>query len=451
MTQRDFGRANRIARRLAIVAAAAALGLAAVPAAASAVTAWVSPAPVKGPFSSCATPGYNSIQEAITTSPPKATIHVCAGEYKEQVVIEKSDTVAADPGAKLQVPASPANSTTTCDVQVPAEDEQQDLVTICGGAKVKITNLTLEGRWPAGPECPKDFNDIMVGGSSTLTLTGSRISHAGAEPLNGCQQGIGIQIGRNRIGQVGSAKLSNDVIEGYQKNGITVDAPGSKASIKGLTIKTVPTSAISQNGVQVSRGAVAKISGSTIEGNECNAPSCGPNTSGFKGPEEWEEAEDSTGVLFYLAGGGSSVKSSTISGNDIGVYNMTNAAGAKTTVSGDTFTANRYWGVALDEGSALVSNNTISGPGLVGIQIVQYAKFEQFHSPSRGQAFGATGTGKADAISGMTQCAVEGFSDNEPGDIAGSLTLTKSLSKFSGNKTELCNNNTNGKLAISVS
>ena len=46
---------------------------------------------------------------------------------------------------------------------------------------------------------------------------------------------------------------------------------------------------------------------------------------------------------------------------------------------------------------------------------------------------------------------MEGFSDNEAGDKAGSLTLTKSLSKFSGNTTELCNNNTNGKLTISVS
>src|SRR4029077_997410 len=97
----------------------------------------------------------------------------------------------------------------------------------------------------------------------------------------GCQQGIGIQVGRNKIGQVGSAKLSSDLIEGYQKNGITVDGPGSKASVKGTTIKSAPSSVIAQNGIQVSRGATTKISGSTIEGNECNVGSCGPNTSGF--------------------------------------------------------------------------------------------------------------------------------------------------------------------------
>src|SRR4029077_4863916 len=116
---------------------------------------------------------------------------------------------------------------------------------------------------------------------------------------------------------------------------------------KGTTIKSAPSSVIAQNGIQVSRGATTKISGSTIEGNECNVGSCGPNTSGFKGPEEWEEAEDSTGILFYEGGSGSTVRSSTISGNDIGVYNLLNAASAKTSVTGDTLTGNRYWGVAL--------------------------------------------------------------------------------------------------------
>jgi hypothetical protein len=111
---------------------------------------------------------------------------------------------------------------------------------------------------------------------------------------------------------------------------------------------------------------------------------------------------------------------------------------------------NRYWGVALDEGSANLTSDTIAGPGLVGVQIVQYAKDEQFHEPSRGQAVGASGTGKSDAITGMTHCAVEGLSDNEPADLAASLTLSKSLAKFSGNTTSVCTNNTNGKLTVNV-
>lgn len=451
MTTRT-GAPLKASRRIVVLVVMAFAVAAAIPTvAAAAKTAFVSNAPVKGPFNSCATPGYNSIQEAAKTEPSHTTIHVCVGTYVEQARIEKAVSIVADSGATLKLPGSPANSTTTCDVQEPTKDEQQDLLTICGAGKVNISGLTLEGKWIA-PACAKDLNGIMVGGNSSLNLSGSKILYAGSEPVS-CGQGIGIQVGRNKIGQIGSVKLSNDLIEGYGKNGITVDGPGSKASIKEVTIKTVPTSVQAQNGIQVSRGAVAKISGVTIEGNECNAGSCGPNASinKFKGPEEWEEAEDATAILFYEAAGGSSVKTSKLTGNDIGVYNMTNAATAKTTLTGNTLKGNRYWGIALDEGSATVNNNTISGPGLVGIQIVQYAINEQFHEPARGQAFGAAGTGKADTISGMTQCAVEGLSDNEPGDKAGSLTLTKSLSKFSSNKTELCNNEVNNKLTISVS
>jgi parallel beta-helix repeat protein len=420
-----------------------------VPAVASASTVFVGNEPVKGPFNSCATPGYKGIQEAVSTNPPKTTVHVCAGKYEEQVRIEKPDTIVADAGAKLMLPGSPANSTTACDVQE-GGDEQQDLVTICGAGKVKISGLTLEGRW-AEVNCAKDFNDIMVGGSSNLMLTESKILHAGVEPLSGpgggCQQGIGIQIGRNKIGQVGSATLANDLIEGYQKNGITVDAPGSKATIKGVTVKSEPTSQIARNGIQVSRGATAKITSSTIEGNECNAGSCGGN----KGFSPFQEEEDATGILFYLAGSGSSVKNSTINGNDIGVYNLLRGSeSAKTTLTGNSLSGNRYWGVALDQGSATVSNNTINGPGLVGIQIVQYDEEHQGLGKAPGQEFGAKGTGKSDTITGMTACALEGLSDNGPKDPFASLTITKSLSKFSGNATEICNNNTTSKLLISL-
>jgi hypothetical protein len=447
MPKKNHGRAAKSCRRTVVLAATALAGLAAVPALASAAgTVFVGTEPVKGPFNSCATPGYKGIGEAIAANPAKTTIHVCAGAYKEQVRIEKAVSIVADAGAKLQLPASPANSTTTCDVQVAGEDEQQDLMTICGAGKVSVLGLTLEGRWTE-VNCAKDFNDIMVGGNSTLTLTESKILHAGLEPINGCQQGIGIQIGRNRIGQVGSAKLTNDLIEGYQKNGITVDAPGSKATIKGVTVKSSPTSEIAQNGIQVSRGAVAKITGSTVEGNECNVGSCGGN----KGFSPFQEEEDSTGILFYLAGSGSSVKGSAINGNDIGIYNLLRGSeSAKTSVTANSLKGNRYWGIALDQGSATVSNNNISGPGLVGIQIIQYDEEHQGLGKAPGQEFGAKGTGKGDTISGMSACALEGLSDNGPNDKFASLTITKSLAKFSGNATEICNNNTTSKLLISL-
>jgi nitrous oxidase accessory protein NosD len=444
MRQGNVRRFAWLCRRIATGTAALLSIAIAAPSMASAGTVWVSPSPATSGGTSCSSPGFNSIQEAISHNPANSKVHVCAGTYEEQVVIAKPDKVMADPGATLRVPASPVNSTTACDVA-----EEQDLVTICGAGIVTIGGLALDGSWTGPVNCAHNYDAVLVAGNSDLRLSGSTISHAGAVPINGCQAGIGILVGHARNSQVGSALLKGDLIEGYQKDGVTVDGPGSTAKISGLTIKTAPSAVTAQSGIQVSREATAKISSTTIEGNECNVASCGPNTKGF-GVEEWEEAEDATGILFYEGASGSSVKSSTIDGNDIGIYNMLSGASAITGIKGNTLKGNRYWGVAIDEGTTKVDNNMISGPGLVGIQIVQYAKHEQFHEPSRGQAVSAKGTGKADTISGMTQCAVEGLSDNELGDLAATLTLTKSLAKFSGNTVPTCTNNTNGKLAINV-
>jgi Periplasmic copper-binding protein (NosD) len=433
-------RKSRIAmtrwRRIAACAlAASAVALVAPAIASAASTAFVSPAPVKGPFNSCATPGYNSIQEAISVSAPKTTVHVCAGTYKEQVKIEKPDSIAAEAGATLMLPASPANTVSACDVQE-VNYEDQDQIVICGAGKVSIAGLTIDSKWTE-VNCAKQFYGILVGGNSQLTMTNTSIVHAGFDPLEGagggCQQGVALQIGHKKNGQVASAKLSGDQISGYQKNGITIDGPGSKAKMTGVTVKSEPSSVISRNGMQVSRGATVKATGSTFEGNECNvSPNCSSNPSGN---------EDATGILFFEAASGSQVKGSTINGNDYGIYNFLGAESSKTTIASDTLKGNRYWGIALDQGSASLSGNTISGPGNVGIQLNQY----------EGQAFGAHGTGKTEAITGMSLCALEGISDNKLSDFPASLTITKSVGKFSGNTQELCNNNTTGSMTISVS
>lgn len=443
MTRRNsVGAAWLLWRITACGAATVAFAIAAPTMASAMGTVWVSPSPVAPHGTSCSSPEFNSIQAAVSASTNK-TIRVCAGTYTEQVSIDRQDTVMGEGGATLKLPASPANSTSACDVA-----GEQDLVTLCGAGKVKISGLTLEGTWPTN-SCGGDQVDVLVAGGSSLTLEASKILHAGPEPANyGCGNGLGLMIGHKRNGQVGSAKIASVSIEGYEKNGITVDGPGSKATISGATIKGQPLVNVAQNGIQVSRGATVKVSGATIEGNECGAGSCGPNTHGFAGPEEWEEAEDATAILFYEAGK-SSVKRSNLNGNDIGVYNLLEA-GAKTTISGNTLKGNRFWGIALDEGAAKINSNTISGPGKAGIQIVQYAKHEEFHEPGRGQAFSAGGTGSGDAISGM-ECALEGFSDNEPGDLAAALAIKHSVGKFSGNTQELCNNNSNGKLTVSIS
>lgn len=436
MRKRKSRTSVSVCRRLAKWAVATSAIALAVPAIASAApTVFVSTEPVKGPFNSCLTPGYKGIQEAATANPAKTNIHVCKGTYEEQVVLTKADNIVADPGATLKLPASPMPTKSPCD----KETEEQDLLMACTAGKVNISGLTLDGAWPG--TCNDNLYTLNTGGGVKLTLTGSTIKHAGAVPINGCQGGIGVGIGRKFTGQVATATLTSDTIEGYQKGGIKVDGPGSSAKISGVTVTGVgPTDKIAQNGIQIARGAKAKISGSTVTGNECEVTSapCGPNAL---------TETQSGGILIFGQASGVKVSSSNISKNDIGIYY---AAGFESeapsesvaaTISGNTLEEDRYEGMVLEEGTVKASNNKIIGNGKanVGIQLLQFG----------GNTLGLKATGKSDAISGMKKCAVEGLSDNEAADKLETLSLTKSLSKFSGNAQPSCNNN-EAKIVLSI-
>jgi nitrous oxidase accessory protein NosD len=410
MKLRTFACAPGVGRKLVVLAITCTAMFAAVPAVASATAVWVSPATPAAPFNSCASPGYSSIQQAISVNAPSTTVHICAGTYKEQLTIEHAVTLAAEPGAKLQLPASPA-ITTLC-----AAANETALVNICGTGTVKITGLSIEGNFPI-TGCGDETYDVIAGGNAKLVMSAATV--VGPEVpsgLKGCQTGVAIQVGRHFTGQVATATITNTSVSEYNKNGITVDNVGSAATIKGGSVTNIPSPIIATNGIQISRGAVGKVIETAISGNECNAGSCGPGAI----------FEQATGVLFYEAGSGSSVAKANLSKNDIGVYHSSKEETTKPQVgiNSNTLSENRYEGVVLDQGYAVVNKNTITGPANVGIMLLQYAGGEP-------QAFGPRGKGSEDTISGMTVHAVEGLSDNEPGDQFGSFTITKSA--ISGN------------------
>ena len=326
-----------------IVAIAIAL---AAPAAASANTAWVNnTTAVKSPFNSCANPGFSSVQAAINS--PNTAIHVCGGTYEEQLQIKRALTLTGEAGVTVKLPPSPVDTSTPCDVA-----ESQDLMVICVKGVVKVSKVTLEGRWTGPAECAKEYFGVMVGGGASVSLTNMSILHAGAEPINGCQQGVGIQVGRNKSGQVATAALTSDNVEGYQKNGITIDGPGSKATVKKVTVKGAGPAPTAQNGIQISRGAVVKVTESSFADNECAAPSCGNANA-------TQLEEDAAGVLFYKEGPGSSVASSTINENDLGVSHITETETNKpqATVLTSTLAKDRYAAVMVGQGFAAVNKD----------------------------------------------------------------------------------------------
>jgi hypothetical protein len=332
-----------------IVAAGSAVAvIAAVALTASPAMAWPGPGPQAfwvstaatsaGADTSCQTAGYSTVQSAVTAAQtydaqhPGAipAVNICPGTYSEQLTITGSVSLTRAPvpaglgPVTIQLPAavggnqSLGRSSTSCQAEDAAKGIQapQSVIEVCGGVQVSVNDLTVAGNWP-GSVCYDSLYGVLVGGGGSLSLTDSTVERIGAYPLNGCQGGVGVEVGLAPTGQVGHATMRGDTIETYQKNGITVDGPGSTADISDVTVTGAgATPAIAQNGIQVSFGATASVSRSTITGN---------NYTGSGNTE-------ATGIL--VAGGGGSAcgigagsplvrnaifTGNQLTGNDIGI------------------------------------------------------------------------------------------------------------------------------------
>ena len=359
------------------------------------------------------------------------TIEVCSGTYTEQVAIAASTKINAVDGvgtATLAMPEVPSRSESACDTKSNEEEgplDQADEISICTTGTVTLTGIDVEAVIPL-ETCANGLNGIFIGGGGTLRATHVAIDGASTSlaAFKGCQHGIALRVGSASREEVGHAALKSDTISGYEKNGPTVSGAGSTMTIKSSTITGEGASPyIAQNGVQISFGGQGTVQSTAISGNECNVGGCGPTGS------------QAAGVLFYEAAAGSKLMSSTVSSNDMGAYyasgSSTVPASPDVTIDKDTFSGNRYEGVALEEGKALLSQDTINGPGRVGIGLYQ---FEGALSASESSASRV-------AVLGQSEAAIKVESDKQPGDIPGRFTTTNF--SHSGNGMVLINESNN--------
>ena len=211
----------------------------------------------------CPDAQYNSIQAAVDAASPGATIKVCAGTYTEQVAIPagKDDlTLYSVPDLQAIIRA-PAVMTSP-----------KAIVRVNGAQNATIRHFTIEG--PGSYGCDSIEEGVRVDAGGSALITDNHISNIQDSPFSGCQNGIGIRIGRNFDGTYGSATIVHNLIDNYQKGGIVVDgqlasgAPVSHAEVAYNQVQGVgPTPLIAQNGIQVSRGAVADVHNNTVTGN----------------------------------------------------------------------------------------------------------------------------------------------------------------------------------------
>jgi len=243
--------------------------------------------PVDGAFAATLTvddngqdcPGapFTTISSAVLGSAPGDIIVVCSGTYVEQVTISKSVTIAATTG---QTPVVMAPATMTL---------PKAIIRITGsGVTVRIEGLTIGG--PGTTACDSLEAGIRVDGGANAVIRNNRIRDIRDNPFGSCQNGIGILVGKQSEGATGTATILTNIIQGYQRAGIVVDNAGSRAVIAENQITgRGPTSVISQNGVQVSRGATGEVTANSISGHL------------YTGCGEQEAAR--TGCLQFVAAG----------------------------------------------------------------------------------------------------------------------------------------------------
>lgn len=419
-----MSRLTRFLSGCAIVLAACipALGVGAFasPAGATGNTEWVAAgATYAGGGTSCTHPGYNTISAALAVAPVGGVVKVCSGVYAEQDLVTQSVTIQGLGGATLELPPSPQSSSSSCLASAvgPGLSYQVVLEVCAPSSTVTVSGLTIEGTWPASV-CDDALYDVYVG-AGTLKLSNSSVEGAGGNALtDGCQGGVGIRAGSNALGLTGHVTLSGDTVNTYQKAGVVVDGPGSTTAISNTSVAGVgATSAIAQNGIQISRGATGTVTSTTVTGNECSV-------AGVCGPNGWTDTQ-SDGILLYESGA-VTVSNSTLSGNDTGFYNAQDQATlpspSKTTITRSTL-ANRYENAQLDEGTSAISSDTLTG-GEAGIQVYQY---DGQVRPATVTATGDTITGTTPiAGSGIDASAVQVLSDQTAGDLPVAVSVTKS-------------------------
>ena len=165
----------------------------------------------------------------------------------------------------------------------------------------------------------------VVVNAAAVNVTGATIRNIGEQTgFNGTQHGVGVlyttvdQAG-TVTGPSATGTLSGSIISPYQKNGVVISGSGAAVTVANNTVTGLgPVNFIAQNGIQVSFGATAKVTGNTVTGNDYTPAKV-----------------TACGLLIYKAGGVSASKpgisfikaENSITGNETDICNFGKGGG----------------------------------------------------------------------------------------------------------------------------
>jgi parallel beta-helix repeat protein len=276
------------------------------------------------------------------------TILVFPGTYTEQVTLPSRFT-----GLTLQ-----SKTPNQAIIQAPTTlTGSQAIVDVQGATGIVLNGFTIT----TGPTRPSHINAgvyVEQAGSATIE-NGSITNIQDAAPGFGFQEGYGVKVGSTLPGHfgTGTATVTNEIITGYQKDGVLATNSKSSVNVTNSTITGVgATALIAQNGVDINSGATGTVSGNHISGNV------------YTGAGSVVGA----GVLLYQPGSNVSVTGNNVSASDMGILVLD---AASPTISNNNVSGSTFIGIDLDtaggagNSGAMISNNNSNNNGSDGISL----------------------------------------------------------------------------------
>jgi len=293
----------------------------------------------------CPTAFFSRIQNAIDAAPPGTTIELCPGSYPEQLFVTKRVRIVGSPGARLVPPALPLRTTSLrsgrsvaaaiimrgpATIDGLAIDASAHGVTTCDGTEPLLAGIYVRG---------------VAASIFGTSVTGTRIPNA----PSGCANGVGILVQGG--GGAPRVRVEGNSIDAYQRAGIVVQDPGVRASVRENVVRgDGDTPDRTQNGIEVSNGAVAKIQDNVVRGQAGpSGPACdldaGIAVDSPRAQIRGNQLEDDA-VGIRLASRGHLVRENAVMGGRFGLL-----------------------GIVLASDESRVMDNALSSVGTAGLRV----------------------------------------------------------------------------------
>ncbi len=305
-----------------------------------------------------------TITQAVAAIGTNGTIEICPGSYPEQVTINRSmnltgltygnssyPSVTVPPGGLVQ---------NTVDLDGGLPTAAQLLIT--GGATVNIKNLTIDGTGNNVQTCGLDPVGVLFQNGSGSIKSSAVVNQVLPAGYTGCQSGLAIYA-ESGNGGVSTVTIQNNVVQNFDKNGITADDAGTTAIIMNNTVIGQGSwDGAGQNSIQVAFNAVARVSNNVV-GDD------------IWGPDQLGDTGDAaTGILIYDTPG-VSITANNITSTQGGiavVYDGTAGYSSDSAIITGNKIANTIFYDGIDlcgAGKATIAKNSVNGSANSAIHI----------------------------------------------------------------------------------